>query len=252
MRTMRKLPLPIAGLLLAGTVSVLAACATFILVNGMVEGPDPIPTAWPDALEATHGETPEFGFEDDGTPESVAFDPETGNPAVVWGYWVGGDHDIAFSEWNGEEWDKVEFLSAGAEEDTDPRLVFASNGRVFVVWWQDADVDRVFLAEREADGNWLPAGQWNGSRPEIATVGHDVHVVFERPIQGGTEIAHLVAGENGGVSLTPIARARRSGPLHAGLHRQDGRLWAYWQHTASQIAWSEYVDGRWVAPASLP
>jgi hypothetical protein len=241
--------------LLAAVLAPLAAApaVNYILVNGMVEGPDPIPTSWPAVLEATGGESPEFGCCSVEAPAAVAFDPETGNPAVVWNPWVGGDRDIAFAEWDGDEWDKTEFLSSGTEDDIDPRIVFEEDGRAFVVWWHEGETDQVFLSRRDEDGDWLPAQQWHGRRPAIAALGHDVHIVFERPGPGGLEIVHVVAGEEGELPLEPLVRVRRSvETTQAGLHRQGQRLWAYWQHTPNKIGWSEYDDDRWEAPDSLP
>jgi len=253
MKQIHRKPLLIACLLAGASLAALATCATFILVNGMVEGPDPIPLGWPAVLEATQGETPDFGQDRAAVPTAIAFDPRTGNPAVVWEHWVGEDRDIAFSEWNGSRWDKTVFLSAGTQDDVDPRIVFDVDGRAFVAWWHQGAGPRVFLARRDTGGTWLPAEEWPGSRPAIATLGHDLHLVFERAVSGGLEITHVVVADGGGgVSLSPLVRVRGAGPTHVGLLVQAGRLWAYWQHTPQQIGWSEYVGSSWVAPASLP
>ena len=96
----RKSQLVVASLLCALVAPVLGSqvaadqdynAANFVLVNGIIEGPDPIPTDWDDVLQSmTGGELPDFGsMVSEPVPGDLAISPLTGFPLIVWSYQTG-------------------------------------------------------------------------------------------------------------------------------------------------------------------
>ena len=228
------------------------------IVMGITEGPDPVlgPGIW-DPVGPEDGGTLNTDGDDrvDGRPD-IVMDMATNTPSVVWSYNTGIDFDIAFSRWTGQSWTVKEFLTDSITDELDPRIFINPVGDVFVVWWELASSDRVYLTSRLRDGDEWTVRELitdDGRRPSVLATASERFVAFERSVPtGGLDVVVQIANLDGSKTLTVAAHSTRSQPLDVILHESFGRTWMEWKHSDSEVAYSEYVDGAWVAPATLP
>lgn len=199
----------------------------------------------------------------DGRPDiayKVSGEPgPTGSwPVVVWAYKAGADHDVAIAEWTGTAWSAIVFLTAGIEDDLDPRAFVEADGTAHVVWWTDDELDRVVLATRSAaTGLWsapieVIAG---GRRPSVAVLDGVLRVAFERDsVVAGMqqEVVVLRREPAGSFGEESVATTARSEPLDAMLHVSGGTLWLDWMHGEGVFGSVEYGPSGWGAVAEPP
>ncbi len=188
----------------------------------------------------------------DGPPDiqvkSITEDP---NPVGVWAYNVGTDHDIAFSEWDGNAWTPTAFLTSGTDDELDPRLVVESDGTIHVVWWTAEANPKIYLATRPAgSGTWDPAvlvtgtGE-EGRRPSVAVDGSTLRIAYERDSSVGGMAQDVVVATrqvNGSFITDIVASTTRVERLDPTIHADQGHLWLDWKHDASEFGCSEF-DG---------
>jgi hypothetical protein len=226
--------------------------STYVVV-GIIEGPDPIPQAWdddgPTELNASTTVPVDRG-------PDVGFLPGTNYPVMVWADDRGSDRDIAFNEWDGNNWLATPvYLTAGLGDELDPRIHVQANGTLHVVWWDSTD--RVYLATR-------PAGSavWSvptpilepARRPSIAVGGGRMLVAYERDSAAGAGQDVVVAMQrlDGAWRVDAVATTPHTSRLDVRLHSDASRLWLRWTHADHLVAFSEYRDGQWVAPDDFP
>ncbi len=220
---------------------------TYVLVLGVIEGPDPIPQIiWEPIREG--GEfivlNPEGTDRGDGRPD---FDFYGSHPVAVWSFNSGSDHDIAFTRWNGETWDPIEFLSSDLADDLDPRVYVDSGGTIHVVWWVPGTPDRIRYVNG-TPGNWSSAIDLAavGRRPSIGDFGGNLAVAYERPTPEGQEIVvTTLGGHAADEAVATILGPERLDPV---LSQEAGRVWVAWKHSDLQLGYSEWIGGTWTAP----
>lgn len=235
------------------------------LILGITEDSDPIGVAaWQPFREipAERILNPDGYLRGDGTPD-IARKPMNGWPIAVWAYNAGGDHDIAFAEWTGMAWSATEFLTAGTDDDLDPRVFVESDGTVRVVWWTDGTVDRVFLATRHPGSSlWdmpveVVAG---GRRPSVAVLEGVLRVAYERDstVPGMTQDVVVVLQEFSGTFTEElVASTDRTDRLDPALHAMQGQLWLDWKQGPgifgcaefSQSGWGVVEEPPWLSPS---
>jgi len=233
--------------------------STYCLVVGITEGPDPIPHAqWDPVLGQPSDETLNPGgmARRDGRPD-ISVDPATGWPRAVWAYNVGTDHDIALNEWLGQAWRyEPEFLTSSTIDEVDPRIFIGDDASLYVVWWEDDANKRVLLTTR-----LVGASEWTdpivvaepGRRPTVAVHADTLIVAYERDSgSGGQEVVFAIEDGVGGFKSTVIAETDRTEPLDIVLHSVGRRLWMEWKHADFLFAYSERINGAWVAPTTRP
>ena len=228
------------------------------IVMGITEGPDPVlgPGFWdPVGPEDSGALNPDGDLRADGRPDTV-LELATNTPSVVWSYNTGTDYDVAFSRWNGEGWTVKEFLTDSTNDELDPRISVNATGDVFIVWWEAATSDRIYLTSRLRDGYEWTVRELiadDGRRPSVLATATERFVAFERPLStGGQDVVVQIANLDGSKTLMVAAHSERSQPLDVVLHGSFGRVWMEWKHSDTEVAYSEYVNGAWVAPATLP
>jgi hypothetical protein len=194
---------------------------------------------------------------EDGPPE-VAFRRSSGWPVVAWAYSNGRDNDIVFSEWTGDGWSSLDFLTSHANDERDPRLFVGPNDEIFIVWSVGGADPRIMMTVRSAgESAWeipvrvTPPGEVV-RRPTVAVFQGTVRVAYERePNVGATSSHELVVRrlETDGLSVEELVidvpRAERSDPV---LHAQTGRLWIDWKHSSTQFGSAVFVNASWGAP----
>jgi hypothetical protein len=154
-----------------------------LILGTITEDSDPI-TSWLQYRPASPSEVlnPGGHARGDGRPDLASKPGTLGWPLAIWAWNTGADHDIAYAEWNGGAWGPIEFLTAGIEDELDPRLFVESDGTLHAAWWLDGPVDRVFLVTKPAGSIWgLPVEVVTGGRrPSVAVDGGTLRVAFER------------------------------------------------------------------------
>jgi hypothetical protein len=192
----------------------------------------------------------------DGRPDT-AIDPTTGNPVVVWAYNLGTDYEIALARWTGSEWGSPRFLSAGPENDLDPRLFIRPGGFVHVVWWQDGPTPEVVLMNGMLGLDpWGPpitvtAGGETGRRPSVAVFDDKLHVAFERDSTVAGMAQDVVVAQqqtNGTFAFQVVASTTRSGPLDVVFHVGDDTVWLDWKQSDNEMGWAELEASGWTSP----
>jgi hypothetical protein len=194
----------------------------------------------------------------DGSPDT-AYHPTTHRPYVVWAYDNGPDRDIAFSRWADDGWTAEEFLTAGTEDELDPRVFVGPGGDVHVVWWVDGPTPYVLMTSRAThlDG-WStpvrvsPSGEM-ARRPTVAVHQGVVRVAYERetsnePTVSRELVVRRLDADRGFVDEHALAvpTLNRLDPV---LHVESGRLWMDWKHSDSRFGSTERITAGWTAPA---
>ncbi len=223
---------------------------TYVLVLGVIEGPDPIPQIiWEPIREG--GEfivlNPEGADRGDGRPD---FDFYGSDPVAVWSYHTGSDHDIAFTRWNGESWDPIEFLTSDLSDDLDPRVYVDSVGTIHVVWWIPGTPGSIHHVSG-TPGNWGTevAVAAVGQRPSIGDFGGSLAVAYERPTNEAQEIVVTVLdGHEPDQGVAMVQRPDRLDPV---LNFEAGHTWVAWKHSDQQLGYSEWIGGAWTAPSMV-
>jgi hypothetical protein len=230
----------------------------YILILGIIEDPDPIPTiSWEQARDGATDPLLDVdgGLRNDGRPDE-AFDPETGWPVVTWARSAGSGYDIAFSSWTGEHWSEIEFLASSAHDEMDPRAHIDAFRKTFIIWWIAGSPDKVFLTSR-AGGviHWkdqtLIAN--DARRPSVVTHDDWIVVAFERDLAaGGQEVVVAFIAEDGSIATEILAATSRSERLDAVVHSSGRLLWVDWKHSDVEFAYSIMEDAGWSAPVTVP
>ncbi len=220
----------------------------YVMVLGVIEGPDPIPQIiWEPIREG--GEfivlNPEGADRGDGRPD---FDFYGSFPVAVWSYSTGADHDIAFTRWNGETWDPLEFLTTDLSDDLDPRVYVDSGGTIHVVWWVPGTPGSIHHVSG-TPGNWgtpvsLAAA---GQRPSVGDFGGNLAIAYERPTAEAQEI--IVTTLGGHAPDQDVATIQRPERLDPVLHHEAGHTWVAWKHSELQLGYSEWIGGTWTVPS---
>lgn len=178
-------------------------------------------------------------------------DPTGYWPIGVWAYNTGTDHDVAFAEWTGAAWSPIEFLTAGIDDDLDPRIFVEPDGTVHVVWWTDAALDRIFLATRAAGSSaWeMPVEVASGGRrPSVAVFDGALRVSCERQssVPAMAQDVVVLRQEAGGSFAEEfVTSTTRTERLDAVLHATSVKLWLDWKHGAQVFGCAEYDQGAW-------
>jgi len=117
-------------------------------------------------------------------------------PWVVWSHPNGTDVDLIFSRWTGSGWNPPQFVQTdNFFDDLDPRLVFTSRGRAYMVWWTNEGGTGVvsfsmFLASRWMTPLEISSGGIDSRRPAL-TLDDDLHVVVTYETPSGREVRTL-------------------------------------------------------------
>ncbi len=230
-----------------------------MMILGIIEGPDPIPQViWEPVRQNVDSAlflNPEGAAREDGRPD-YAMDPVTGWPHVVWAWNNGADHDIAYSQWTGDEWDETEFLTNGTSNEIDPRI-FVDEDNVFVVWWEDG-ADKIWLVTRPRDGEWemselVSQALQTGMRPSVVSWGGTVLIAAEDDDGQGGKVILIATRQAQGVYATEtVGSVSQGGALDVVLHVQQGKLWMDWRHSDEEFAYSEFDDDAWGNTVTVP
>lgn len=233
--------------------------SVYVLILSITEDADPVVSWEPvaDEWECGSGKllNPAGDARGDGRPD-VAIDPVTGWPLVTWAYWAGADYDIAFSEWEGEDWTEIDFITSDIENQLDPRSHIDDAGRVRTVWWEPVQSGKLYLAVREpGEVLWglpqlLPH---SGRRPSVVLDGDSVLVAFEEDGPHATQrVSVLTLLGSGGNQDVTLATTDRVDPLDVMIHEAAGVFWADWKQSDDAFAYSVRTAGGWTAPVTVP
>jgi hypothetical protein len=189
----------------------------------------------------------------DGRPD-IAWMPESGRPVVAWSYRRGHDYDIAFSEWTGDRWSDVHFLTNSPEEDLEPRITVAPDGTLHVTWWIPHTIDRVFLCSRPAgETEWtdpvlITPDPMGGRRPSAAVHDGVVRIAYERTTGLPGLSQQAVVGHQlpeGGFRVDVVGMTERSERLDVLLSAESGRLWVTWKQDADLFGYAVHDEADW-------
>lgn len=244
---------------------ILPGGAVQIVVLGSTEGPDPFGMSWQPYrdIPAFRMLNPDGEARGDGRPDIAL--PPTGPYVVSWAWNAGSDHDIAVAQWTAEGWGPPLFLTAGPEDDLDPRLLVADNGILHLVWWTRENQAIRFSTLLNDSNFWaVPSNvttpEERGRRPSVAIWNDTIHVALERDSSQpdmAQEVVVKVRNPNGTFSDTTAARTRRIDRLDPVLHSESGWMWMDWKQGDDQFAfvvnggegWSEPVTVPWADPS---
>jgi hypothetical protein len=227
-----------------------------VVVLGIIEGPDPIPQGiWEPVrdVDPVLFLNPEGDGRGDGRP-SVAMDPVTKWPHVVWAYNNGVDHDIAYSRWDGDGWLETKFLTSSAADEIDPRI-HVDGDATYVVWWEK-DARAIRFVKRPRLGAWGVSEQVNEQpemRPSVATWGGTVRVAAET--EGGHGGKNIILSTRHGPSdfdAEIVAANPDDLALDVVLHVERDVLWMDWTRSGTEFAYSEFAGDAWTPVATLP
>jgi hypothetical protein len=253
----------LAALLLAMTPTFVQADATassdeffsYILVMGMTQEPDPITCAlWDQLIPDSEALNTDGAIRLDGPPY-IQLSTTTDGPVVVWAYNNGSEFDIAFSSWNGTEWEEIEFLTSSTDSEIDPRLYISPNGDYHVTYWVK-DAEEIYVISRPSGSQfWGVPEQLSstGRHPAILFDGDVRLIAFEREGDaGGQEI--VVNRKDAGLTTEEVtASTAYSETLNIMLHKLGNRIWMDWIHSEDSLGYTQYFNGIWgVSPSHVP
>ena len=180
--------------------------------------------------------------------------PDPAGPHVVWAYNSGPDYDIAYSRWDGSGWTEVEYLSATAVEELDPRIHIDAS-HVHVVWWEPPS-GAIRLIRRPLSGDWeMPENVSGhvGMRPTVITWGGSVLVASETIGDlGSKDLLVPVQLDPSNFSTETVGTVSQDEPLNIVLHSTgDGHLWMDWRHSSTQFAYSVFGGASWGPPQTI-
>ena len=188
----------------------------------------------------------------DGRPD-IRFKTNT-YPVAVWAYNAGTDHDIAFSEWDGNVWAPTEFLTVGTDDELDPRVAVEDDGTVHVVWWTTGGTHKVYLATRPAgsavwDAPVLVTGAGEeGRRPAVAVDAGGLRVAYERgsALPGMAQDIVVATRQPGGsFTFEVVGSTIRTDRLDVMIHQLQDHLWLDWKHEADEFGCVEWQGSGW-------
>ena len=186
----------------------------------------------------------------------MAIDPTTGWPLVSWAYWAGTDYDIAFAEWEGDDWSEIGFITSSVENQLDPRSHIDDEGRVRAIWWEQVQSGKLYLSIREpGETAWSSPDliQQSGRRPSIVLDGEDILVAFEEDGPKGIQrVSVLTLFAGGGSQDDTLAATDRVDPLDVIIHEAQGVFWAEWKQSEDAFAYSVRTAEGWTDPVTVP
>lgn len=199
---------------------------------------------------------------DDGRPDiTVKSIMGDSSPVGVWAYNAGTDHDIAFSEWDGNAWTTTAFLTSSTVDERDPRVAIEADGTVHVVWWTVGATEKIYLATRPAASTaWGPAvlvttGNEEGRRPSVAVDAGGLRVAYERDSTEPGMLQDVVVATQqggGGFVLELVGSTVRTDRLDAMIHTEQSHLWVDWKHEATEFGCAEWLGSSWSPIAPEP
>lgn len=203
------------------------------------------------------------GVTGDGPP-SLVHDAATGLIAVAWSRDTGGGRDIVLSRFDGTAWTEPAVVSAGPDDEIEPKLaVDAAAGLVHVVYQVDGIVPRVEHRQAPLDlSAWsaptvVSAAGDTALRPAIALVDGLVRVVYENhPLGIGITPREIVVAESlagAPFSCEVVATTYHAEPNAPRLHTAPGRWWVDWVDADGEMAFVT-LDGSgvWSQPSIEP
>jgi hypothetical protein len=220
----------------------------YIIILGIIEDPDPIPTI---TYEYVLGDDPMNvnGSHKSGGRPDAAYDPQTDAPVVTWATDSGGGSEVVASEWTGESWSETTSVSSSTFDDLDPRAHIDGFGWVYIVWWKDGSTEQIYLVSRVAGaGSWKsPELMVNGGRrPSVVRYGDKLAIAYERDrAGGGQEIAIAYFDADGGTFSEVVGETGRAQPLDAVVHTDGQLLWVDWKDSDAEFAYSVLGEGGW-------
>lgn len=132
-------------------------------------------------------------------------------------------------------------------DDRRPRLVIASNGDSWVVWWRDDTTDKVIVRKRtESTGSWtgerdVSESDESSRSPRIVHDGTDAWVAFEFDDNGDTSIGvtSIIDDPDPIPSRTLLGTTGYSA-VDVQIHEESGHLWVTWVDSSTLVGWSEF------------
>lgn len=230
----------------------------YIIILGIIEDPDPIPTITYEYVLNGGGDYPAGvnGSQKSGGRPDAAYDPATGWPVVTWASNAGGDSEVAVNVWSGESWGETAYLSSSVFEDLDPRACIDAFGEVYVVWWKSGSTEKIYLVSRKNGApSWKnPELMVNGGRrPSVVRYGDRIAIAYERDrAGGGQEVAIAYFDDDGGSFGEVVAETERTEPLDAVVHTSGQLLWVDWKHSETKFAYSVLGEGGWSDAVVVP
>ncbi len=231
-----------------------------LILQTIIEDADPLGVAWQPfrAIPIERVLNPAGHARGDGRPELVyeritSGGPIIDRPVVTWAWNTGIDHDIAMAEWEGTAWSAVEFLTAAAPDELDPRVFIDTDGTRHVVWWIAEPLETVQLVTRLAGTSVWPSPVSvvaGGRRPAVAMFEGTLRVVYERAstVPGMAQDVVVLRREAGGGFVEEfVTSSPRTERLDAMLHAQGGRMWIDWKHGSQVFGCAELASGVWGA-----
>ncbi len=232
---------------------------TLMMRDDITDGIDPIPQLWQAYRSVSNQRilNPSGTIRPDDEPD-VAYHPTTGNPIVAWAYNNGTERDIALAYWTGTSWSAVEFLTASAEDEVDPKVFVERNGTIHVVWWVDSNDPQVRLMTRHHDADFWeapiqvsPVGQ-AGRHPSVAVFQDVLWILLERDLSvGETAPQPELALFRRDATATEFVEHDSYSPLvdqpSPRLEVLNGHLWASWRQSATDFAYASFSDPGWSA-----
>lgn len=223
----------------------------YIIILGIIEDPDPIPTITCEYVLNEDGDDSLSvnGSQRSGGRPDTAYDPETGSPVVTWTSNAGGDSDVAVNEWTGDSWSETTHVSSSVFDDLDPRAHIDLFGTTYIVWWKNGSTEKIYLVSRGAGAaSWKnPEMMVNGGRrPSVVRHGDNIAIAYERDrAGGGQEVAIAYFDTDGGTFGEVVGETARTGPLDAVVHTSGQLLWVDWKHSEAEFAYSVLGEGGW-------
>jgi hypothetical protein len=121
-------------------------------------------------------------------PPSIAINPKSGNPWVVWSRNVGNQKRLAFSTWDGKGWTAPVLIAKPdllGSDQVEPRLLFDTASVPYLLFTEAASPARVMFMT-VSGGVWTPAlglseKTVDSRHPTAALQGSDLKVTFATP-----------------------------------------------------------------------
>jgi hypothetical protein len=154
-------------------------------------------------------------------------------------------------------------LTAGPEDEKDPRVFVNDAGVIYVIWWVDVEQPYVMLTSRRLSlSNWdipmrISPAQQSAVRPTVVQGNSTVWVAYERIAAGSIETSHsrelviLRRNGNDAFAVEQLVSSQESAALNPVLDFAAGRLHLTWRDSAAAYGCSVWSNTGWGEPFYL-
>jgi hypothetical protein len=239
-----------------------SSLAVSLYVYGIIDDPDPVPSAWHVLTPPTPGRlvlNPLGDANGDGAPSSVV-DPASGLLLVAWAKNTPTGFDIVISRFADGVWSSPQVVVGNpSASEKDPSLVLGPDGFIHVFYWVDGATAQVFETHAPSDlSSWsTPVLISDSAKPSCRPAGGVIdgvlrvaYEVHDFGYQNSPRQVVLARQDGSGFVPEVVALTNNLGDVWPQVHSQSGKVWVDWidaeNNGSGEIAWTRVdAQGHW-------